>query len=392
MTCPTLFRLAYREGIRSARDTDSQRQGTNWHAIHEVYHNVIASFVPSEQWPEGFETHAAMQAVIDHLNTKYANVPNGFDPQEWALERAILLTCFIGYQWFYTNDPIEVLASEVAFDLPLHLPKIGMPLPMKEVKRVGKIDHIIRWQGMVGVLERKSTSRAIAADSDYWDKSKKDIQVSAYAAAFRDMIGTGLLPDSVIASLCDEPLDRVGNTLYDVFHKPTIKPKMLTQAETARFIAGGTYFGQQFAVQNLPHPTDPALSSYTVDGETVPEMEIGKKGFAIRETIGMFSARLLADIYERPEFYFVRREIPRTDKDIRDYRAKSFAIYQTQKLMEKHGVWYENELSCDNPFRCSMKAICFGPGADAVCDGKTTPDGYKRIFVDLTVNERPVEE
>jgi hypothetical protein len=31
-------------------------------------------------------------------------------------------------------------------------------------------------------------------------------------------------------------------------------------------------------------------------------------------------------------------------------------------------------------------------GADAVCDGRTTPDGFKRIFVDLTVNGQEIEE
>jgi hypothetical protein len=48
-----------------------------------------------------------------------------------------------------------------------------------------------------------------------------------------------------------------------------------------------------------------------------------RKGFAIRETIGMFGARLLNDIYERPEFYFVRREIARTDAEIKLTSASS---------------------------------------------------------------------
>jgi hypothetical protein len=375
MKCPTLFRLTYREGLRLDRDTDSQRQGTNWHAIHEHHANTDG------------DGDAKLQAVIALLNERYANVPTGFDSQEWALERTILLTCFIGYQWYYTNDPIETLASEVAFNLPLHLPKIGMPLPMDEVQRVGKIDHVIRWQGMVGVQERKSTSRSIAADGDYWDKAKKDTQVSGYAAAFRDMLKAGQFDQLGIAA--DE---RFGNTLYDVWHKPTIKPKMLTQAETARFIAEGTYFDQQFEVRELADGgAGIGIDSITVDGEKV-EIEPGKKGFAIRESVGMFAARLLADIYERPDFYYVRREIPRTDADVRAYRAKSFAIYQTQKLMEKHGCWFENEQQCRATFPCPMIAICYGPGADAVCDGKTTPPGFKRIFVDLTVKGQEIEE
>jgi hypothetical protein len=165
--CPTRFRLAYREGIRLDRDTDSQRQGTNWHSMHEVYANALGPFRaattggadPTEQ------NEYALGKVVAHLNDRYADVPRYMTPHEWALERQVLLTCFIAYQWYYTNDPVEFLASELPFNLPLHLPRTGLPLSMNEVQRVGKIDHVIRWQGGICALERKSTSRSIDGDS-----------------------------------------------------------------------------------------------------------------------------------------------------------------------------------------------------------------------------------
>lgn len=389
--CPTEFRLAYREGLRPSTDTDSQRQGTNWHAMHECYANALNEWLDPDfsqtSHPEG-EAAYAMSCVVTLLNEKYAQCPNYKTIAEWKLEQQILLISFVGYQWYFSEDPIEFLASEIAFNLPIHVPKIGLPLPMSQVQRVGKIDHLIRWQGMVGVHERKSTSRSIEPDSDYWDKSKKDTQVSLYALAFRDMREAGLENYGIVGIVPDE---RFGNTLYDVWHKPTIKPKMLTQADTAKFIETGTYCDNQFEIVEVPHPTDATLMSYAVDGEVV-EMEIGKKGFAIRETIAMYGARLLADIYERPEFYYVRREVSRTDAEIRKARVDAYNVYQAEKMMDKAGCWFENENSCRATFACKFIPICYGPGADAVCDGKTTPTGFKRIFVDLTVNGQEMEE
>lgn len=459
--------------------------GTNWHAMHEVYANCVETFGSAEA--------IRMEAVVNHLNERYAAMPTGFDPVKWELERTILLTSFMGYQWYWQNDPMEFLASEVPFNLPLHLPRVNMPLPMTEVQRVGKIDHVVKWQGAVCSLERKSTTRAIGPDSDYWERSKKDTQVSMYALAFRDMIyaaqrsgnttglsseirppssgdrfsqqgqilssesskGTkpqsslrraadeaGESPDiirdqtrlqqvpreeeavstvppprpttegvsdrheqgttesehdlgrnsEVRDSLCQLSLvlarcgttERLGSTVYDVWHKPTIKPCELTQKETAELIETGKYCGVEFAVAG-------DVSGVSVDGVWATVIP-GKKGFAIRETIGMYSARLLGDIYERPEFYFQRREIVRTDAELAAFKIEIYSIYQAQRLFAKTGCWFSNEQQCRATFPCPYISICYGTGADSVCDGRTTPPGYKRIFVDLTVRGQPVEE
>ena len=378
--CPTRFRLAYREGLRLDKDTDSQRMGTNWHAMHEAYANA----------PGNHE--AKLNIVMAMIEGAYANVPNWIEPKAWALEKVILITCFVGYQWYWQNDAIEFLASEVPFNLPIHMPRSGLPISMEEAQRVGKIDHIIKWHDAVCALERKSTSRAIDPDSDYWDRSRKDTQVSMYAMAMRDMArfddGYNCIGKINIG------IERYGNTLYDVWHKPTIKPAMLTQKETAEFIETGTYCGESFTLTPYKENVDddhPDIQHVDVDGEEA-EVEQGKKGFAIRETVRMFSARLLKDIQERPEFYFARREIARTDADIKKFRGDLYAIYQAMKAFAKHDLWYENESSCRATFACSYIPVCYGPGADAVCDGKTTPAGMKRIFVDLTVNGQNQEE
>jgi len=394
--CPQRFRLAYREGLRLTADTDSQRMGTNWHSMHEVYalHQGLATHAGGE------EVDGGLAAVVEYLNQRYAQMPTSKTAKEWALEREILLISFIGYLWYWQHDPVEVLASEVAFDLPLHAPRVGLPLPLKDVVRVGKFDHIVRWQGMVGCMERKSTSRSIAPDSDYWDKAKKDTQVSMYALAFRDLItseGNDILSAAGIEFSMD---DRPGNTLYDVWHKPTIKPAMLTQKETAEFIQMGTwlglrqthsgeYHGQTFNIDMSAGVEQTPV--VRINGE-LPDVEIGKKGFAIRETVEMFGARLLTDIHTRPEFYYARKEIVRTDQEIRKFRFELFNIYEMQRLFDKTGHWYENESQCRATFPCSYIPICFGCGADAACDGKTVPAGFKRIFVNPVLDAGLVTE
>lgn len=405
--CPVRFKLAYREGLRTAADTDSQRMGTNWHAMHEVYHGELSHArkvtaeikdeYPNMEGDDGTDVGRAngLNAVVNHLNERYANMPATKTLAEWSLERQQLLTSFVGYLWHYENDPVEAIASEVAFELPVYEPRTGMPLPLTEVRRVGKIDHVIKWHGMVGALERKSTSRSIEPDSDYWEKSRKDTQVSMYALAFREMQydakdGNTWIRHAETETLLDlGQVEQVGMTLYDVWHKPTIKPAMLSQKDTAAFIESGMYCGQSFTVKIAG---DDPTSMVVAVNDYHCEIEPGKKGFAIRETIEMYGARLLQDITERPGFYFQRREIARTDKDLAEFRRELYAVYQTQKLMEKHHTWFSNESQCRATFPCPFIPVCYGPGHVAVSKEHLTPDGFKRIFVDLTVNGEAPEE
>lgn len=392
--CPRRFQFGYREGLRKDRDTDAQRMGTNWHAVHEVYVNALQAWDsgPHER-PDGLGAYKdascyAQAQVVDHLNDRYLDLPSYKTQEEWALEQKILLVSFVGYQWYWQNDLFKTLASELMFDLPLIDPRVGLPLPLSEVVRTGKIDHIILWQKVIGNVERKSTSRAIAPESDYWDRSTKDTQVSMYALACRDMLRAGTLPKAIIRHLAFN-LGSFGNTIYDVWHKPTIKPKTLTQKDTKAFLKTHTYCDGPFKVEISPGVGGTDI--VTVN-EEVAEVILGKKANAIKETVDMFGTRLLLDITTRPEFYFQRREIARTDRDLERFEKELFNIYQAQKMMDRSNCWYENESQCRATFHCQYIPICYGPGADAVCDGKTTPDGFRRIFNETEALNTPTTE
>lgn len=383
--CPTAFRLAYREGLRPDRDTESQRMGTSWHSLFEVHANATAEYYAVDYGRTIPVAEFALKAVVEHLNQTYANVPSWVDPNDWARERQILLVSFIGHQWYWSNKPIEFLASEVAFNLPLHEPRTGLPLSMKMVQRVGKIDHVVKYEGAVCALERKSTSRSIAPDSDYWEGWRKNSQISMYALAFLDLKASKQLPDTIPVNV-----ERFGNTLIDIWHKPTTKPTDLTQKATAEFLDTGTYCGQSFETIWINRGVEGEEPNITVNGVR-PKIEMGKKGFALKETVEMYGARLLQEIYETPEKFFARREIARTAAELNEFRRELFAVYQAQSMFAKTGCWFSNEQQCRATFACSYIPICYGPGASAVCDGKTIPPNFKRIFVNLTVNGHEVE-
>ena len=99
------------------------------------------------------------------------------------------------------------------------------------------------------------------------------------------------------------------------------------------------------------------------------EIEPGKKEgtFAIRETPEMYGARLLQDIGTRPDFYFARREVAYSDLELEDFAYSLWNIARTINEMERLGRFYKNEQSCENPFKCPYRSICFncvkvGPG------------------------------
>ncbi|KKL54053.1 hypothetical protein LCGC14_2269250, partial [marine sediment metagenome] len=325
---------------------------------HEVYRNA-----------EIAKAADPFTVAIDHLNEKYQQIPDNKTSEEWATERIILAASFTGYLWYYQNEEqVETLGTEISFELPLIHPKIGMSLPLDEVKILGKIDRLVRRQGTVQVRDYKSTGKSIAADSSFWGHLRLDTQISMYV-----MAATILYPELQIAG-----------AFYDVWHKPTIKPKALTQKDTKALVETGKYCGTEFTVWVEADDTAENGVRWVKVDDRVAEIEHGKKGYAIRETPELYGARLLQDIYKRPEFYFARREIPRTAQDIKKFEKQLYNIYQSMKSMRDSGHWFENEHACEATFKCPYIPLCY-PDVDIT--GGQTPPGYKRIFMDMTVGE-----
>ena len=383
-SCPIRFRNAYVYGIRKIEDSESQRVGTNWHLLLE-----IASLVPGNDCPECEMNFAAgdqfdpkqcvicagtgkipsdiMTAVTRVLNKAYEGIEFN-DPTAKEIERVTLLHALAGYRWHYGDTLESVVATEQYFSLPLLNPQTGHPVPDVFIK--GRIDKLIELANGIAVKEHKSTSKSIDPDSTYWGHLNLDVQTTMYIYAARRMQLDAWDPTNE-----GDPL--INTVKYNVYHKPTIRPKKLTQGDSKKFVKDGMYCEQEFEASECYRVEDDGLE-ITVNGVQA-SIELGKKPetFAIRETPDMFGARLLKDITERPEFYFRCIELIRTDAELKAFEQELYDIAQNMRFMIRSGRFYTNEHQCEATFRCDYIEQCYNR---VQVNQDHVPDGFECIF------------
>ena len=367
--CPYRCYLKYILRLLPVKKTDSLRVGTNWHRLLEIM--GMTSEAPCPDCHPGKVTldcplcentgilpKKLMDAAIREINRAYAIVPDYKEQEEWEIERIILLYTLSAYNWYWGENNYEIIFNEQQFKIPMVNPETNRTLP--NVKVVGKIDKMIKENNYL-VMEHKSTSKSIDGDSNYWKRLRLNAQSNLYPLALK-----GYLSPEDMAT-------KFGGILYDVWHKPTIRPKKLTQSDSKKFVENGKYCGQKFIVTH--EFMNPARINYFRVNNSQTEAEPGAKEytFAIRETPEMFGARLLQDITERPEFYFARREIPILEADMERFKHELYNIYQTARNMDKTDSWYHNDQSCEATFHCPYMAICYN---NLQVDENNVPDGF----------------
>ncbi len=359
--CTMLYYLRHVLRLRPVEDADTLRVGTNWHKCLEILTE------PSGPYLSGQER------LIAHLNKAYETCPPSVSLTDWEVERTILLYSALGWDWFWQDDKIETVAREVPFDRQVN--------PV--YRRRGKIDRII-WVGATPTLmlgEYKSTSKPIDPGSLYWDRLNLDSQITMYIIEARRAQLVGELEQYGIAAT--DPL--ISGVLYDVWHKPMIKPKKLSMADSKKFVENGEYFGEKFEVEVFNGGPGIGLDSIKVNGTdaeiisgTMPKPT--KKNpdpvcpYAIRETPEMFGARLLADIRENPEKHFARKPIARTDEELARFDKEFYNLARVAKFMTDRDLWFVNENRCTATYKCSFYPICFY-NVD-VSNGQV-PEGFK---------------
>lgn len=340
--CPKHYQLAFVEGLREANEPAPFRMGTAWHKGLEIAE-------------EGGSTSDAILGATE----VYETIPGWADEAEWLVEREVIANGLAGYLYHIGSDEYETIAVEQEFDLPLVNPETGRAT--SRFRRVGKIDRIVRCKadGRLLVQENKTTSRSIDSGSTYWNRLRRDTQSMFYILATKE-----LYPDENVYGL-----------LHDVFHKPTIRPKMLTQADTKKFMGVGEYFGQAFTI--TPIEPDKDGITFSIDYR-VPEVKPGAKegAFAIRETPAMYGARMFQDLCDRSEVYYARREVPFTNPELLNFRYQLWYLQKNMADMERTGFWVANENQCEATFICRYLSICNSNAY--VCDGVTVPPGFRR--------------
>lgn len=300
--CPREYEWRYLERIEpDVPEREPLSVGTAWHAAHESRtrgedpYEAIARHAPGELW------------------------------------RVKLSRLFAAYEWYWQDQPVNVVEVEIPFEVDLEGRKFA-----------GVIDGIAETpDGRLGIIERKTTSFDLSPESRYWSKLRLDTQVGVYSIAFNAITGKS-----------------VDFILYDVVRKPTIKPARIAKKlaepiiEDAECMRNFVYCGEQFE----PRPMD---------------VDAVREG---RENEALYGARLTQDIGKRPEFYFARREVPRTAQDFNALRDDLMA--QTAAI--GHAV--ADGLLFRNPDSCNVFGVCdfFGLCSNNCTPSGKVPDGFRQ--------------
>ena len=203
----------------------------------------------------------------------------------------------------------ETIGTEIRFDAPLMNPETGGT--SKTFHLAGKIDALAKEKatGKVVIVEHKTTSQDIGPVSDYWRKLPIDGQVSGYYC------GAEALGHE--ASTC----------LYDVIRKPTIKPYKATPGDKRK---------------------------YNKDGS------LSKACREFDETPDEWYERLSADIASRPDYYYARIEISRSDNDLLEYLFDMWAVSREIADAQRMNRWSRNPQSCSVFGTCEYFGVCTG--------------------------------
>jgi CRISPR/Cas system-associated exonuclease Cas4 (RecB family) len=185
--CPRQHYYRYEIGLSRIKDAAALRLGSAFHAGLDAR-----------------SKGASVENAIAKATAGYERVPEWTDATEWAVEFETVKQLLAGHFWRYEKDTVEIIASELVFEIPLVNPDTGKR--SRTFCLAGKLDAIAELADQrVAVLEYKTCGEDIGPDSDYWLRLRCDLQISQYVLAAR-AIGYD-----------------IGTVLYDVTRKPTIR-------------------------------------------------------------------------------------------------------------------------------------------------------------------------
>jgi len=385
--CKMAFFYQYMLGLRPVEETDALRIGSVYHMCREIIGTMSTGV--TECWHKCHRRPKAMKSpcmicgemdgpgklqadpimqVMVYLNNYYESRPDWHSGEKMRAERAMLLNAMVGYEWRYSADEsISMLGNEFKGEQPIFNPHTGEEVD--DAVLVYVCDGIMKHEGMKKIREFKTTSKGVDSDSTFWQNLTLNIQPNMYIYCLQQAQRAGQLIPLGIKP--DDPL--ISDIMYDVFHKPGIKPKALSQGDSKQFVEDGLYMGTEFTTNWQMDNT-----VLEVDGE-IADVKPGKKDgtFAIHETGGMYGARLLADIVERPDFYLARRNISKTEADMKRTELQLYNIYQSIRSMEREHAWYHEEEACEATFKCPFIGLCYNNiDVEGMLAAGQVPEGF----------------
>lgn len=319
--CPRRHYYRYEVGLRPIADAKALRFGSAYH--HGLH--LLASGQSQED-------------VCAAVSANYETCPEWADAVDWQVECETVMRLILGWQWRWEDDGIVVHESEKSFRLPIVNPDTGAPTPSFD--RSGKLDQLVRLpDGRLAIREFKTTADSVDPNSDYWSILRMDSQVSFYFDAQQN----------------------AETILYDVCHKPGIAPKRIPVLDDKGLRVVFDAAGQRvFKKDGSPRESGDKEKGYTMQDAV--------------ETPEQFGERLTADIGERPDFYYARKEVPRLTADLEAFRAELWQEQQLLRHRQKKRLWTRHPgRQCS---MCDCRTICFN---DLYPVGDETPAGFVRI-------------
>lgn len=304
--CAREHHLAYGMGYRSVSKPEALRFGDLVHVGLEAW------------WLA--DDHARLDAAIEAMG------PRAFD--EFELVRAGVL--MQGYDARWHDEPLAMIAVEREFRAPLLNPETGAASRTYEL--AGKLDVIVRdlRDGLVKIVEHKTTSEDIGAGSQYWQKLQLDPQISTYYAGAKSL-----------------GYD-VGGCLYDVLYKPGLRPGQVPVTDE---------LGAKIVLDAQGNRVRTKKGSWRQTAST-------EDGYVLQtrpETPDEFRQRLLDAIASDPDRYYQRGTVVRLAAEERD---AAFDTWQTARLIHEAKLakrWPRNPDACQRFGRlCSYFGVCTG--------------------------------
>jgi hypothetical protein len=325
-TCLRQHYYRYELGVRSKRDATALRIGSAVHLGLELRSRGVP----------------ASDAILEVVRS-YDTCPPWCEQHDWEVERETVANLLAGYFWRYQADPLEYAEVEKAWSMRLVNPRTGRASRTYEL--AGKRDGLVRQpDGRLFVLERKTTGDDIGPDSDYWLRLRCDPQISLY-----------------ILSARHDGHD-VSGVIYDVVRKPSIRPRQIPLLDED---------GLKVVIHD-----ETGERVLNANGKPRQSSGLGMTLSTRTETAEEYGARLLADIEERPDFYFQRREVPRLEDDLDEFRLE---CWQQAKLLtdcRRWGRWFRNVGRNTCSF-CEYSRLCL---QSITVNPEAPPDGFE--FVD----------
>lgn len=307
--CSRLQHLSYELGIQPIYDGEAMKFGTLFHAGLEAWWKAW-------ELPADARLSAALGALSNEAD---------------AFERAKAEVMMVGYHERWIDEPYDVVAVEQEFKGPLRNPATGAS--SRTWRLGGKLDVLVRDRrdGLVKIVEHKTSNEDISPGSEYWRRLRMDGQVSVYyeGATFLGHV--------------------VAGCVYDVAGKPAIRPGNvpLVDGDGVKIVHDAT-----------------GARVRTKDGKKWRQTGDAELGYVLQtrpETADEYRDRLVELIAENPARFFQRGDVVRLEEEMREAMSDVWQIGQAIRENQLNKTWPRNPDACARFGRtCAFFAVCSG--------------------------------